>query len=193
MSASQHRANARAALGANLFGGNWIIALAVSLIASLINTALSGVSAGVLSLLVAGPLAVGTANVFLRITRLGTARLEDMFTGFTEGLAENLLLGLMQALFTFLWSLLFIIPGIVKAYSYSMASFIKYDHPDWTWQNCLDESIRIMDGHKADLFWLDLTFIGWHLLGACTCGIAYLWVTPYVEAAHASFYESIRA
>lgn len=193
MTASEHRARARAMLGDNLFGGNWITALAVVLVYGAISSAASSLSVGILTLIIAGPFAVGLAGVFLRIARLGSAKLEDMFSGFTEDLAGNIVLGLMQYLFIFLWSLLFLIPGIVKTYSYSMAAYIKYDHPDWTWQNCLDESIRIMDGHKAEFFWLELTFIGWHLLGALTCGIAYLWISPYIEAAHASFYESIRA
>ena len=103
-----------------------------------------------------------------------------------------MLLGLMASLFVFLWSMLFIIPGIIKAFSYSMAPYIRADHPEYTWRQCLDESIRITNGHKMRIFLLELSFIGWYIVGALALGIGTLWVEPYMQASLASYYESIR-
>jgi uncharacterized membrane protein len=86
---------------------------------------------------------------------------------------------------------LFIVPGIVKYYAYSMAPYIKNDNPSYDWKQCLDESQRIMAGRKWELFCLDVSFIGWLIIGYLTCGIGMLWVTPYMQAAHTSFYASI--
>ncbi|MBO6019888.1 MAG: DUF975 family protein [Clostridia bacterium] len=102
-----------------------------------------------------------------------------------------MLLGLLQYIFIFLWSLLFIIPGIVKMYSYSMSYYLAINHPDWDWKQCIDESRRIMDGNKWKLFVLDLSFIGWYIVGMLACGIGVLWVYPYNEAARAEFYQEL--
>jgi uncharacterized membrane protein len=98
----------------------------------------------------------------------------------------------MIYIFTFLWSLLFVIPGIVKAYAYSMAYYIKVDNPSWDWKTCIDESQKIMDGHKMELFLLELSFIGWWCVGLATCGIGMFWVAPYMNATRVHFYETIR-
>ena len=102
----------------------------------------------------------------------------------------------LNAIFTFLWSLLFIIPGIVKSYAYSQAYYIYYDTYQTTGQtpgylDTITASRRIMDGHKGQLFWLDLSFIGWHMLAILTFGIGYLWLTPYISATKAAFYEEL--
>jgi uncharacterized membrane protein len=102
------------------------------------------------------------------------------------------LLGFLKNLFIILWSLLFVIPGIVKTYSYAMAYYIKYDHPEYNWKMCIDESRRMMDGHKWRLFCLHFSFIGWELLGALAFGIGTLWVTPYKQAAEANFYDDLK-
>ena len=99
---------------------------------------------------------------------------------------------IMIEVFTFLWSLLFVIPGIIKAFSYSMAYYVKIDHPEYDWNACIKESMRIMDGHKMELFVLMLSFIGWTIVGLCACGIGLLWVEPYIETAYANFYNSIK-
>ena len=97
----------------------------------------------------------------------------------------------MQAIFIFLWSLLFIIPGIVKSYSYAMCMYVKSDHPDYDWRACLDTSRQLMQGNKWRLFVLDLSFIGWYIVGAMVVGIGTLWVTPYHQATRAQFYEAL--
>ena len=190
MTASEIRAKARQQLGNNIFSNQWLYALIVCLIVSAISAVAS--STVIIPLLVAGPLSFGSAKVFLKLTRSGEPiKIEDTFSGFTSDIGGNIILGLLISVFTFLWSLLFVIPGIVKAYSYSMAFYIKQDNPTYTWKQCIDESRKMMDGNKMRLFLLDLSFIGWLIVGALCLGIGTLWVTPYMMAAHANFYEEI--
>ena len=190
MTASEFRAKAREQLGNNIFGNQWLYALVVCLIIS----AITGIASTtvVVPLLIIGPLAIGEAKVFLNLTRSNDpVKIEDTFTGFTSDIGGNIVLGLLVTLFTFLWSLLFVIPGIIKAYSYSMAFYIKHDNPTYTWQQCIDESRKMMDGNKMRLFLLDLSFIGWIIVGVLCLGIGTLWVAPYMATAHANFYEEI--
>lgn len=95
-------------------------------------------------------------------------------------------------LFTFLWSLLFWIPGIIKAFAYSMSMYILAENPDMPALEAIKKSQEMMKGHKMEYFVLQLSFFGWHLLGAITCGIAYIWIVPYISATNANFYNSIK-
>lgn len=192
ISASQHRANARAMLGGQIFSNNWMMALLVTVIFSIIGTFASSITAGIATLIIIGPLCFGLTKFFVNVSRNGEAKIDSLFSGFENDFVQNLLIGLMTYLFTFLWSLLFIIPGIVKSYSYSMAYYIKCDNPSFDWKQCIDESRRIMKGKKWKLFCLDLSFIGWIIVGSLVCGIGVLWVEPYMQAARTSFYESIK-
>ena len=192
MTASEIRAKARTQLGNNIFSNKWLYALVVCLITSAILGAAATLGLGIASLIITGPLTFGLAKVFIGLVRSDEQiKIEDTFSGFTADIGGNIVLGLLVSVFTFLWSLLFVIPGIVKSYSYSMAFYIKNDNPTYTWKQCIDESRRIMDGNKMRLFLLDLSFIGWFIVGALCFGIGTLWVTPYMEAAHANFYEEI--
>ncbi len=191
MTCSEIRAKARENLGNNIFGNTWLYALLVCLIASAISGALSFTFIG--SILFIGPLSVGLYSIFTSLARgAKEVKIEDGFSGFTNNIGDNMLLGLLMNLFIALWSFLFVIPGIVKYYSYSMSYFIKNDHPEYNWQQCIDESRRIMDGNKGKLFLLELSFIGWIIVGALCFGIGTLWVTPYMNAARAVFYEEIK-
>lgn len=100
-------------------------------------------------------------------------------------------LRLRMQIFTFLWTLLFIIPGIIKAYSYSMAGFIMTENPEMTAKEAMEVSERMMQGNKWRLFCLNISFIGWNLLGMLSLGIGMLWVNPYQNAAVAAFYDEI--
>ena len=186
------RANARGQLGGNIFSNTWLMALVVALIYTAIMSFASSILIG--ALIVGGFLMFGMCRVFLQLIRSQKNKIDvaDLFCG-SEHFGDLLVLYLLQGLFTFLWTLLFIIPGIVKSYAYSMAFFIKHDHPEYDWKMCLDESQRYMKGYKWQLFCLDFSFIGWILLSILTCGIGMLWVVPYQFAAHANFYENLRA
>lgn len=114
----------------------------------------------------------------------------DIFSQF-DRFGDGFCLQLLQGLYTALWSMLFIIPGIVASYSYAMAPFILAENPDMTASEAITASKELMDGHKAELFFLDFSFIGWSLLSALTLGIGDFWLNPYTNAAHAAFYRSL--
>ncbi len=92
------------------------------------------------------------------------------------------------ALFTLLWSLLLVIPGIVAAYRYALASYLLAQNPEMSGIDAVQESKELMCGHKWRLFCLDLSFFGWYLLCILTLGIGLLWLNPYRSAARAAFY-----
>ena len=96
-------------------------------------------------------------------------------------------------LFTVLWTLLFIIPGIVKSYEYQMIPYLLADNPQMTKEQAFEESKRMMQGQKWKAFVLDLSFIGWNILSALTLGIlGIFYVQPYMDATHAALYEALR-
>lgn len=193
MDRTELKARARAQLGGGIFQNAWMVALAVCLLIGLMETAASGVIPAIGALLIIGPLEYGKAYLFLKQARDGQPmQLGDMFRGFQDDFGGTFLIGLMTNIFTALWSLLFVIPGIVKAYSYSMAYYIKLDHPDYGWKACIDESRRMMQGHKWERFVLDLSFLGWIIVGSLCLGVGSLWVTPYMEATRAQYYEYVR-
>ena len=111
----------------------------------------------------------------------------SQFDRFKQGFLQSFL----RNLYIVLWSLLFVIPGIVKSFSYAMTPFIMADHPEMTAKEAIAASKEMMDGHKGDLFILGLTFFGWHLLAGLSLGIGYLWLNPYMNAAYAAFYRDL--
>lgn len=184
---SELRTAARARLGGGIFGNNWMTGLVAAVIFSLLSGLLSSFAIGALF---TGPLTVGLAAFFLALSRTGTADIANMTFGIKSGerFTHTLLVGIFTMLFTFLWSLLFIIPGIVKGYAYALAPYLAVEREDLDARACLAESQRLMDGHKWQLFILDLSFIGWMLLGVLCCGIGIYFVEPYRCAARAEFY-----
>lgn len=195
MTRQQIKAMARAQLGNQIFGNTWLIAVVVAVIQTAIAYLVNAIPVigQIASLLLSGPVAYGVSAMFLKQTRTGEKMdIGDIFNGFREDFSNTFLIGLMTTIFTMLWSLLFIIPGIVKALSYSMAMYIKVDHPDYDWKQCIDESQRMMQGHKGELFVLNLSFIGWMIVGAFCAGIGSFWVNAYMQAATSQFYENLR-
>ena len=100
-------------------------------------------------------------------------------------------LRILMAIFVFLWSLLFVIPGIVAAYRYRLALYLLLDHPEMGVTECIRESKRLMRGHKAELFILDLSFIGWALLSVIP--FVSIYTIPYTEATYALYYCQLAA
>ena len=99
---------------------------------------------------------------------------------------------LLKGVFVLLWSLLFIIPGIIAGYSYAMTSYILAENPELTASEAIEQSKQMMYGHRWRLFCLQFSFIGWEILSALlTFGIGSLWITPYKQAATAAFYREI--
>ncbi len=141
-----------------------------------------------------GPLSVGIASVHLDLVRGdGNIRIRRFFDGF-RNFIDNFQIGFMYLLHITLWSLLLIVPGIYVSYSYAMAFYVKKDHPDYRWQDCFDESERLMEGNRWRFFKLQFSFIGWILLGFLAFfGLGSLWVAPYQAVSSAVFYETIKA
>ena len=101
------------------------------------------------------------------------------------------MLNLLITLKVIAWSLLFVIPGIVAAYRYSMATYIMAENPGMQATEAIERSKALMDGRKGDLFCLDLSFFGWALLTVLTAGIGALWLAPYMAVSRAAFYRSL--
>ncbi len=124
----------------------------------------------------------GDANIGYLGFPFGGARLWSVFI--TQFLVK---------FYTFLWTLLFIIPGIIKSYEYSMVKYIKADNPELNTKESIALSKKLTHGHKMDLFVLDLSFIGWLLLGGMACVVGVLFVTPYIHSTWAVAYNKLRA
>ena len=184
------RAAARAHLGGNIFSNNWLVGLLVVVIYTILASILSYIPFGAFFM---GPVTVGIAAFFLAATRYESVDIAHMTYAVKSGerFTLTLLVGLFTMLFTFLWALLFIIPGIVKSYAYALAPYIAVEREDLDARGCLDESQRLMDGKKMQLFLLDLSFLGWYILGLLFCGIGIYFVEPYHHAARAEFYCAI--
>lgn len=117
-----------------------------------------------------------------------------MFNVFSENYWGKLGTMLLMSLYVFLWSMLFVIPGYIKAYEYSMVPYIKEENPNMPAEKCFQLSRVMTYGHKADLFYLDLSFLGWHTLAALTlCIVGILYAYPYYFSARAFAYEELKA
>lgn len=143
------------------------------------------------SFVIAPALNLSLCMIFLNLARGKQPEVGDLFSGFQK-LGRAWWLYFLQGLFVALWSLLLVIPGIVKSLSYSMAYYVMADHPEMTARQALKESMRLMDGHKMELFALYLSFIGWLLLSYVTLGLSLFYVVPYMSATVANFYNSIK-
>ena len=97
----------------------------------------------------------------------------------------------MTQLFVALWTLLFIIPGVVKALEYSQVMYIQSENPDMQWKECLEKSKKMMYGHKMELFSLELSFVGWFILSFFTMGIALIWVIPYYQITLLKYHQAL--
>lgn len=147
---------------------------------------------GLAAFILGGVLQLGYARFLLKQHDGQEVQFNDLFSQFDrfgQGFAQAFLRGL----YTFLWGLLFVIPGIVKAYSYSMTPFIMAEQPNLTASEAIEASKQMMEGHKMDLFILDLTFFGWALLAGLTANLGYLALNPYTNAARTAFYREIQA
>lgn len=145
------------------------------------------------SILVLGPLSIGYYFFSLRFVRGMEVTATTPYRAFTSGCYGRFTLAyFMMNLFVFLWSLLLIIPGIIKALAYSQMPFILMDHPEMGWKEALQESQRMMYGHKWEYFVLGLSFILWILLVGVTFGIAILYVGPYMQMTYANYYRTLK-
>jgi len=141
--------------------------------------------------IISGAFMLGFAILFLNLIRIGKANLGDLFKGFNN-FGKAFLAYFLMSLFTILWALLLIIPGIIAAIKYSQTFYIIADNPNIKAIDAIRESKRMMDGHKWRYFKLQLSFIGWALLSILTLGIGSLWLAQYTYASYALFYENLK-
>lgn len=138
------------------------------------------------------PMAFGVTYSFLTLAKEGKTSINNLFIGYKKFLGSSILLYILTGLYIMLWSLLFYIPGIIKSLSYFLAPFILAENPNIGPNEAITLSRKMMDGHKAELFVLELSFIGWTLLATLTCGIGYLFLTPYMNLTFANFYLAVK-
>ena len=168
----------------------WLLTTGVLVVGALILSAVSFTIIG--SLLLIGAIEFGYCAYLITVTRNKDSDFGKLLSGFNR-FGDVCITGILKWLFTGLWSLLFVIPGIVKSYSYAMTMYIMQDHPELSGNDAITKSRQMMNGHKFDLFILDLSFIGWYLLGALTFGILIIfYVEPYRQVTRTNFYEQLR-
>ena len=142
------------------------------------------------TILVANVIEYGSQVTFLRFVRDGKIVFENLFSGFRD-FGRVVATMFIKNLFIFLWSLLFIIPGIVKSYAYAMTEYILLDNPGMDSLAAISKSKQMMYGWKGKLFLLDLSLIGWAILCMFTCGIGFLWLGAYFKSNRAIFYMEL--
>ena len=174
----------------SLTGKYWSLIIML-LVFAVISGAAGSFTMGLLSLLTL-PMSYALSVAFLNVSRTQcNPQLESMFTVYRDNFLKAFLVPLLQGLFVFLWSLLFVIPGVIMAYAYSMAIYVANDNPELSAMDAIRKSRELMDGHKWDLFVLDLSFIGWIFLCLLTFGIGFFFLAPYIEMAPVEFYREL--
>lgn len=174
--------------------GNYGTAIGILLVNSLIMGAIGTISFGIGIIILSGAFTVGVSVAFVNLHRRNRMTFSDLFAGFSGKVSfgSTISLSFFSGLFVMLWSMLFVVPGIIKTYAYSMAPYILADHPEMSGLQAITASKNLMKGKKGKLFCLELSYIGWVLLSILTFGILLLWVEPKMEAAKAAFYEDIK-
>ena len=140
---------------------------------------------------VSGPIKIGKSRYYLE-SRETTSSFGKLFYGFSHSYLSGAAAMFLTNLFIGLWSLLFIVPGIVKGLAWSQVPYLLAENPGMSGKRARELSDRMTYGHKWDIFVLHLSFLGWILLGCLACGVGTLFVTPYVEATSAELYAVLR-
>ena len=160
------------------------------ILASLPIIIIASLFAAVIYFVLGGFIGVGYAKFNLNLVDKKNAAFETLFEYFSHWKTTTIA-RLLRALYVFLWSLLFIIPGIVAGFSYAMTDYILAEEPELTADEAISQSKSIMMGNKWRFFCLQFSFIGWDILATLAFGIGHLWLTPYKQAAYAAFYREV--
>ena len=136
-------------------------------------------------------LQMGLIMAYLKLAKGDNVEVVDVFSGFNMPI-KAILINLLTTIFTALWSLLFVIPGIIKSLSYFAAPYILAENPEMSTLDAITKSREMMDGHKADLFVLQLSFFFWWMLVPFTFGLAVIYVIPYMSTAMTNFYLKLK-
>jgi uncharacterized membrane protein len=145
----------------------------------------------IIAILIGGPMSIGLAIFTLSVSRKQDSQLAQIFEGFQK-FSVGLGAYILKAIFTILWMLLLIVPGIIAALSYSMTYFIIAEDDSIGSLDAITKSKEMMRGNKWKLFCLCFRFLGWILLCILTIGIGFLWLYPYMMVSFAQFYDDIK-
>ena len=150
-----------------------------------------------IAMLFLAPLAITLAGVFYQLIKGNNLSWSDEFNYvFTKTFDKNywnkFLLNLLKSIFMVLLLCLFIVPGVIFYYRYYFTSYIMAEKPELSWKEAMNISKKMTEGHKGELFVLDLSFLGWDLLVGITCGIVGIYVLPYVYTTQALYYENFK-
>jgi len=193
---------------ASLLEGKYTNVIIILLIMGIISSLGTGYSAGdiavgggarsswanVISLLLGAAFAYGSITMYMGIVANKEPSIEEvLLVGFKDNYVRNLVCQLLTTIFVVLWSLLLIIPGIVKAYAYSMNFYLLKRDPNLSGQDAITKSKEFTMGYKMDLFMLDLSYLGWYFIGIFTLGILWLWIVPKHLTARVLYYDEIYA
>ncbi|NLF79795.1 MAG: DUF975 family protein [Clostridia bacterium] len=204
-------------LGRDALSGNWAMAVLVTLIGALLGGLATGFSFdfsgndmawayhspsydafvhfftiyAMIVFLIGGAIELGLCTFFINLQRRSEIGVGDLFSRF-DIFGRALLLRLFRSVLIFLWSLLLIIPGIIASYRYALATYLMSQNTELTAREAINLSKRMMIGHKGRLFCLDLSFIGWFILGGLTFGIGLIFVYPYLLSARAAFFLDLQ-
>ncbi|QIU94239.1 DUF975 family protein [Bacteroides faecium] len=186
---SELRAEARQALQ-----GKWPMAAVAALIYSIVAGGLSAIPfiGGLCSLFIGLPIAYGIAIVMFGVFKGKDVDFGVLFEGFQD-YSRIFVTKLLQGIYTALWMLLLVVPGVIKYYSYAMTDYILKEEPEMKNNAAIEKSMAMMENNKMKLFLLDLSFIGWALLCIVTFGIGFLFLQPYMQVSRAAFYEDLKA
>lgn len=155
-----------------------------------ISVILAAASTAALHLLLGSVLGVGYSRFTMELLDRNNAGFKQLFQYFPYW-KNTFCTRLLKEIYVFLWTLLFIVPGIMVSYSYAMTDFILADHPEMTAGEALAASKEMMEGNRWRLFCLHISFWGWMLLSMLTLGVGNLWLNPYKNVAIAEFYREV--
>lgn len=144
----------------------------------------------IIAFIIGGVIELGLKRYFLKQYDGQHHDFGDLFSQFSNW-SGAFCLRLLTSIYLALWTMLFVIPGIIKTYSYAMAPYIMAEHPELGANECITRSRQVMDGHKFELFCLELSFIGWSIACIFTLGLGSPFLNAYLEAARAAFYRNI--
>lgn len=195
MNRAELKQRAKEQLGGKILGTKWLYAVLVMLVSAVVAAiaARFDVLGAAVALLLYGPLNYAIAKMFLKQSRDGQVMdLMQLKDGFVDDLSGNFLLNLMSTIFMILWGILMVVPGIIKALSWSMIYYIKVEHPEYSWKQCMDASAALTQGHKGELFVMGLSFIGWYIVGSLCLGVGTLWTSAYYQATMAQCYSWLK-
>ncbi|MGL5256794.1 MAG: DUF975 family protein [Proteocatella sp.] len=175
--------------------GSLVTLIFCSIIIAIINKVLISTTmivGPIISMIIAPAFLLGMSNIYINLTNGIKPKIDDVFSGF-KNFFKAWALSFLMGFFILLWTLLLIIPGIEKIFAYSMSFYILSENPDIPIKKALNESERLMEGHKIEFLILQLSFFWWIVLTLVTFGAMSIYVTPYIVATNTNFYKSLKA